>query len=95
MVVEVLDFAPAAVQRNLEHASSSAGIDSESEVEIVTKPSFVPASGIFQSDLVTNLPYRVARRKVGEDVRGFMIDEERIIGLKVFVARHFLRCAID
>jgi hypothetical protein len=43
----------------------------------------VPHLNVFTKDVVTYLPYRLSTRPVDEDFYAYMIDEERLIGLKV------------
>ena len=47
-------------------------------------PTVVPHLNVFTKDVVTYLPYRLSTRPVDEDYYAYMIDEERLIGLKVF-----------
>ena len=64
--------------------SSSSTITHEVSYTVHTKPSFVPASDVFVSDVVSKLPYTHAVRKdLCAMYSGFMIDDERIVGLKV------------
>lgn len=59
-----------------------------------TEPSFVSASDIFVSDVVSKLPYtHTVRKDLCAMYSGFMIDDERIIGLKVSIVLFFLVCA--
>lgn len=55
-------------------------------------PSTVPRGKVFYSDITTSLPYSATTRPVSEHYSAYMIDEDRIIGLKVrylsFVSYH-------
>jgi hypothetical protein len=55
------------------------------ECELITLPSKVSHQKIFQSPVVTKLPYRATSRFLPNGIQysGLMIDEERIIGLQV------------
>ncbi|CCM03957.1 uncharacterized protein FIBRA_06111 [Fibroporia radiculosa] len=46
------------------------------------EPSTVPAGAVFKHDIVTSLPYWESQRMGAFDYSGFMIDDERIIGMK-------------
>ena len=64
--------------------SSSSTITHEVSFTVHTEPSFVSASDVFVSDVVSKLPYTHAVRKdLCAMYSGFMIDDERIVGLKV------------
>lgn len=49
----------------------------------------VPRLNVFTKDVVTYLPYRLSTRPVDEDFYAYMIDEERLIGLKVISSLSF------
>ncbi|KZT66482.1 hypothetical protein DAEQUDRAFT_674869 [Daedalea quercina L-15889] len=51
--------------------------------QFVTDPSTVLAGTVFQDDVVTSLPYSASTRSGKFHYSGFMIDDERIIGMKV------------
>lgn len=51
--------------------------------KIVTHASHIPGGNLFKKPVVTRLPYHVVSREDSQAYSGFMIDEERIIGLKV------------
>lgn len=90
--VEVLDMnvhalrAPSAAE-NL--AASRLDIDIEKPPEgsrLVCEPSVFPAGGVFAKEVVTRLPYyAVPAPGQGESYVGYMIDEQRLLGLKVRV----------
>ncbi|KAH8985237.1 hypothetical protein EDB86DRAFT_2959643 [Lactarius hatsudake] len=92
--VEVLDMnvhvsrAPTAAEKL---AASRLGIDLEKPVDgsrLVCEPSVFPAGGVFAKEVVTRLPYySVPAPGQGESYVGYMIDEQRLLGLKV-------RCAL-
>lgn len=48
-----------------------------------TTPTIVAANDIFKSDVESKLPYFISRRRMTEDYDAYMIDQERILGLKV------------
>ncbi|KAH9031028.1 hypothetical protein EDB85DRAFT_2146371 [Lactarius pseudohatsudake] len=87
--VEVLDFnvhasrAPTAAEKL---AASRLGIDLKEPVEasqLVCEPSVFPAAGIFAKEVVTRLPYySVPAPGQLESYVGYMIDEQRLLGLK-------------
>ncbi|KAH8991386.1 hypothetical protein EDB86DRAFT_1599046 [Lactarius hatsudake] len=88
--VEVLDFnvhasrAPTAAEKL---AASRLGIDLTEPVEgsrLVCEPSVFPAAGIFAEEVVTRLPYySVPASGQCESYVGYMVDEQRLLGLKV------------
>jgi hypothetical protein len=90
--VEVLDLnvhvsrAPSAAEKL---AASRLGIDLEKPAEgsrLVCEPSVLPAGGVFAKEVVTWLPYySVPAPGQGELYVGYMIDEQRLLGLKVRV----------
>ncbi|KAH9051375.1 hypothetical protein EDB83DRAFT_2226136 [Lactarius deliciosus] len=88
--VEVLDFnvrasrAPTAAEKL---AALQLGIDLTEPVEgsrLVCEPSVFPTAGIFAKEVVTRLPYySVPALGQHESYVGYMIDEQRLLGLKV------------
>ncbi|KAH9943581.1 hypothetical protein B0H21DRAFT_779706 [Amylocystis lapponica] len=54
--------------------------------EVVTRPTTVSTGNVFQTDVVTHLPYSVSSRSGLFNYSGFMIDDERIVGMKGLVA---------
>jgi hypothetical protein len=50
---------------------------------IYTDPSRLPTDHIFKHQVVSTLPYSATTRAVFEHYSAFMIDEERVVGLKV------------
>ncbi len=90
--VEVLDLnvhpsrAPTAAEKL---AASRLGIDPEEPAEgsrLVCEPSVFPAIGVFAKEVVTRLPYySVLAPGQDESYVGYMIDEQRLLGLKVRV----------
>lgn len=87
--VEVLDMNVHALRTPL--AASRLGIDVEKPPEgsrLVTEPSVFPTGGVFAKEVVTELPYyAVPAPGQGEAYVGYMIDEQRLLGLKVRVPR--------
>lgn len=87
--VEVLDFnvhalrAPTAAEKL---AASRLGIDPEKPAvgsRLVCEPSVLPAGGVFAKEVITELPYyAVPAPGKGELYVGYMIDEQRLLGLK-------------
>jgi hypothetical protein len=58
--------------------------NTKSVFTVHTEPLVVPKVEIFVEDVVTRLPYTSAmRRDMGDYYSGFMIDEERLVGLRV------------
>lgn len=55
--------------------------------QLITEPSRVPATTVFEEDVVTSLPYLASTRSGKFHYSGFMIDDERIIGMKVCIWR--------
>lgn len=51
--------------------------------EVVTRPSVLEKAGIWKDDVVSGLPYRLVRRDWGERANGVMIDDQRIIIIRV------------
>jgi len=73
--------------------SSSSIITHEVSHTIHTEPSSVAVPEVFVSDVVSKLPYtHTVRKDLCTVYSGFMIDDERIVGLKVG-AVFFLGCA--
>jgi hypothetical protein len=95
--VEVLDFnvhalrAPVAAEKL---AAVRLGIDSETQPEgprLVREPSVFSAEMVFETDVVTALPYYTAPAPGQcEPYVGYMIDEQRLLGLKVRFSRLLL-----
>ena len=56
-----------------------------STYEVITESTVVPRGVTFAEDVVTRLPYSASTRKFSTDYTGFMIDDERLIGMKVRV----------
>ena len=50
---------------------------------IYTAPSSLPKDFIFREEVKSTLPYAATTRAIFEHYSAFMIDEERIVGLKV------------
>ncbi|KAH9018313.1 hypothetical protein EDB84DRAFT_1276248 [Lactarius hengduanensis] len=88
--VEVLDFnvhasrAPTAAEKL---AASRLGVNLEEPIEgsqLVCEPSVFPTGGVFAKEVVTRLPYySVPAPGQRESYVGYMIDEQRLLGLKV------------
>ncbi len=89
-LVEVLDFNvhPSRAPTEAETvAGSRIGIDASSQAEgsrLVGGPSMFPAGEVFAKEVITALPYyAVPAPGQGKSYVGFMIDEQRLLGLKV------------
>lgn len=54
----------------------------------MTEPSKISSGLIFQNDVVTYLPYALLVRTGDFEYSGFMIDDERIVGMKVSALAH-------
>lgn len=89
--VEVLDMnvhalrAPTAAEKV---AASRLGIDPEKPAEgsrLVCEPSVLSAGGVFAKEVVTGLPYYSVPAPGQGSYVGYMIDEQRLLGLKVRV----------
>jgi hypothetical protein len=88
--VEVLDFnvyalrAPTMAEKL---AATRLGIDAEQwpkGARVVREPSVFPAGQVFAKEVVTSLPYySVPAPAQREPYVGYMIDEQRLLGLKV------------
>jgi len=98
--VEVLDFnvhAARAPTRAEKLAATRLGIDPDRPPEgarLVCEPSVFPAGLVFPKEVVTALPYySVPAPGQCEPYVGYMIDEQRLLGLKVrcHVSRDFVR----
>jgi len=48
-----------------------------------SQPTTISEPSLFLEEVVTRLPYHVATRPMKERFHAYMIDEERIVGLKV------------
>ena len=75
--IQVLDFA-----RPVHHPSSP-GANNSNRTFLRSNPSLIPKESIFVKDVVTHLPYIVVNRAITQRFFACMIDEERIIGLRV------------
>ena len=53
----------------------------------VTYPTRIAMPNIFVDVVESGLPYREARRDIRDDYSGVMIDDERLVGLKVRCCR--------
>ena len=53
------------------------------EVFLRSNPSRIPKESIFVEDVVTQLPYHTVNRTISQRFFAYMIDEERIIALRV------------
>ena len=92
--VEVLDFnvhasrAPTAAEKL---AAARIGIDTARPPEgarFVCGPSVFPAEAVFANEVVTGLPYySMPAPGQCEPYVGYMIDEQRLLGLKVRLVR--------
>ena len=51
--------------------------------ELVVEPSVVPAGETFVNDVLSHLPYGRVAREFSANYSGFMIDDERLVGMKV------------
>ncbi|KAF9467524.1 hypothetical protein BDZ94DRAFT_961713 [Collybia nuda] len=60
----------------------SKSTDSKTVKTICTRPTTLNTAHIFQRRVVTHLPYRTIVREVPDNYSAFMIDEDKIIGLK-------------
>jgi hypothetical protein len=62
----------------------------EDQRGVCTAANHTPSGNLFKTDIKTSLPYRQVTRRgvVDNDFSGFMIDDERIIGLKVGLLIH-------
>jgi len=59
----------------------STGDVTKTTVQLVTT-TVVPARDVFLDAVTTHLPYRVISRKIDENYRWFIIDEDRIFAIK-------------
>ncbi|PCH34839.1 hypothetical protein WOLCODRAFT_145533 [Wolfiporia cocos MD-104 SS10] len=60
------------------------GADTPGVYEASLESSVVTADGIFEHNVVTHLPYAVITRPGRYRYSGFMIDDERIVGMRMF-----------
>lgn len=66
--------------------SSISTIASEVSYRVETEPTKIPTRGVFVNDVISKLPYtHTVRKDLCAAYSGFMIDDERIVGLKVRV----------
>jgi hypothetical protein len=84
--MQVLDFN---VRRTKRHVFPPQP-DSKASIEIIDYPTTILSDCIFPGPVETSLPYRVCRRDELKGFSGVMIDEQRLIGLKVSY-----RCATE
>jgi len=70
--------------------SSMSTIAHEVSFTVHSEPSIIPASSIFVNDVFSKLPYtHTVRKDLCAAYSGFMIDDERIVGLKVSIVSIF------
>ncbi|THH01596.1 hypothetical protein EW026_g1123 [Hermanssonia centrifuga] len=50
--------------------------------DVITSATYVEAKEVFTKDVVSQLPYAVSTRTGTLDYTGFLIDEERLVGMK-------------
>jgi hypothetical protein len=81
--MRVLDFNVRPFLKNPSLMHSGTSDASISENRLVTTPSRIEANAMFGEDVVTRLPYRTLSRIGPVQYSGIMIDEERLVGLKV------------
>lgn len=71
--------------------SSSPIVTHEVSYTVHTESSKISASGVFVDDVISKLPYtHTVRKDLCAVYSGFMIDDERILGLKVGVVFSWL-----
>lgn len=80
----VIDFNVHPSRNDPADPSEIRNTEAKSTYEVVTHPSMIKAGHLFKEDVMTLLPYSRATR-VGQfsHYGGFMIDEERLVGMKV------------
>lgn len=64
-------------------ANPSEDEDADIRYEVFSDSTRIPAENIFREDVVTSLPYSKSTRGGKFNYSGFMIDDERIVGMKV------------
>jgi len=76
--IQVFDF-------NVHASRTRAQFDADGLLcnQLINHPSVIQVGSVFKKPVVTCLPYHILRREDSEVYSGFMIDEERIVGLKV------------
>lgn len=91
--LQVLDFnVRSAFNDDDEDDADADPIRCQATLEPVTYPTRIVMPNIFVDVVESGLPYREARRDVRGDYSGVMIDDERLVGLKV---RFFLWMSND
>ncbi|KZW00932.1 hypothetical protein EXIGLDRAFT_720010 [Exidia glandulosa HHB12029] len=70
----VLDF-------DVDFSEHKPGFAQYLQKKLVKEESVIPAGDLFANDVVSSLPYRESPRCVAESYSGYMVDEERILGL--------------
>jgi len=88
--MQVLDFN---IRKSERHAFAPQP-DSKATIEVVDYSSTISSDNIFLEPIETSLPYRVCRREELQGFSGVMIDERRLIGLKVRLCRPAMEHAI-
>lgn len=83
-ILQVLDF-----NVHPSQTSSFSILDKGTTRSTCIEPSTLPPNEIFQNQITTTLPYIVTARAVVEQYSAYMMDAERIIGLKVCAPRLF------
>ena len=64
------------------------------ERRTVEEPTIIPAEDLFEIDIVSELPYREVVADTKEIYSGFMIDDERILGLIVSPVTPIPNCTL-
>jgi len=77
-MIQVFDFNVHASRTHAEYDYADGLIYNE----LINCPSHIPRGNIFKDSVMTYLPYHAVSREDPQSYSGFMIDEERIIGLK-------------
>jgi hypothetical protein len=80
--LRIRDYNPHAIARHLREKEAG-GWDGRAVCRVVTSPSVVPAQGAFEHDVVSTLPYREIISAETFVVTDVMMDDSRILLLKV------------
>ncbi|KAJ7843965.1 hypothetical protein B0H13DRAFT_1648208 [Mycena leptocephala] len=89
--VEILNF-------NIIPARDGAAADTPSSTEVTNElhlgPSTLRLDSIFKDTVVTSLPYNSTLRSLDEEYDGFLIDQDRILGINDSVGAFHIQCSV-
>jgi hypothetical protein len=82
-MMQILDFNVSPFLKNPSLIYAGTLDASITDNRLVTTASRIASNVVFKEDIVTSLPYHTLSRRDSVRYSGLMIDEERLVGLKV------------